>query len=63
MEPLSKSMDLHSSTYENFIFLADFNAALTLKNLLLLVEKVLKSCLYWHDSYRSPKIFSELQND
>ena len=32
MEALSKNMDLHSSTYENFIFLADFNAALTLKN-------------------------------
>ena len=28
VETLSKSMDLHSSIYENFIFLCDFNAGM-----------------------------------
>ena len=28
MEALSKRMDLYSSTYENFIFLGDFNAGM-----------------------------------
>ena len=28
MEALAKNMDLHSSTYENFIFLGDFNAGM-----------------------------------
>ena len=28
MEALSKSMDLHLSTYVNYIFLGDFNARL-----------------------------------
>ena len=28
MEALAKNMDLHSSAYENFIFLGDFNAGM-----------------------------------
>ena len=28
MEALAKNMDLYSSTYENFLFLGDFNAGM-----------------------------------
>ena len=32
VEAISKSMDLNSSTYENFILLSDFNADMVLQS-------------------------------
>ena len=70
VKAISKSMDLNSSTYENFILLSDFNADMVLQifaiSILLLawsiqqpglLQKFFKAVLYWFDSYKSPKTF------